>query len=259
MSEEKTTQRPPLKSGFSGSAGSSDTGITLGVFAKHWTPSATKTRLAASIGDLAAAEASRCFLEATLRRLGSPHFAPSSFTLAYSPAEQREAFERLAAEVNGDWFVAPQSAGDLGARMQRYFEAALQATRSALLVGSDSPHLPIDAVDEAIRWLGEPGDGPRLVLGPTEDGGYWLIGARGGLPPIFEAMPWSDPALLEKTLARLADAGWREGTDYRLLPRWYDVDDLDDLERLRRELPGGDASLRRLSEQLNELLGPLPS
>lgn len=256
MDQQKSTDRPPLCGGEGDPDTPSGGGFDLGVFAKHWTPGQTKTRLAASIGAETAAAVSRQFLQATLERLGSVRKQGLTHRLAYSPADRGPEFEALIAAVGGGWRAAPQSTGDLGTRMRLHFESALREARSAVLVGSDSPHLPLDAVAEAIDWLSDPLAERRLVLGPTTDGGYWLIGAAGQLPPIFEAMPWSDPALLQATLDRLAEAGWREGADYRLLPRWYDVDDEHDLARLRAELPCGDAQLMRLAARLDELLGP---
>lgn len=256
MAQENNAERTPLFGGGEG-LGPPERGVCgLGVFAKHWTPGQTKTRLAASIGIGAAADVSRQLLQTTLERLSKLRMPGLTRQLAYSPADRGPEFEALIAGVGGGWCAAAQSLGDLGTRMKLHFESALREAGSAVLVGSDSPHLPLEAVVEAIDWLSDPSAERRLVLGPTTDGGYWLIGAAGPLPPIFDAMPWSDPALLQATLDRLAEAGWREGADYRLLPRWYDVDDEHDLARLRAELPGGDAELVRLATRLDELLGP---
>lgn len=135
--------------------------------------------------------------------------------------------------------------------MAAFFQGA---TGAAVLVGSDSPDMPLSAVREAIDWLQEPGVDRRTVLGPTSDGGYWLIGVHGDLPPIFADMPWSETSLLATTKARLDDAGWMQGTDYRLLQPWYDVDEADDLARLRQGLPDGDLHLLALAKQLDALL-----
>lgn len=255
MNTPANRSRPPHESGFSGPLPPDRLGPVLGVFAKHWTPGRTKTRLAQSLGAEAAATVSKQFLRTTLQRLAALSTPGMSCRLAYSPADRGAEFERLLTEVGGEWSANPQSEGDLGARMKDFFVQALAEAPAAVLVGSDSPHLPLAAVGEALDWLGAPGFGRRCVLGPTTDGGYWLIGAAGTPPPLFDAMPWSDPSLFATTLARLGEAGWREGTEYRLLPRWYDVDDQQDLDRLRCELPGGDPELVRLAATLDSLLG----
>jgi hypothetical protein len=71
-----------------------------------------------------------------------------------------------------------------------------------------------------------------VVLGPTEDGGYYLIGMRVPAPALFESMPWSTPAVLGRTLERAQRLGLRVAC----LPTWFDVDTGADLERLRVEL-----------------------
>lgn len=228
--------------------------LTIGVFAKHWTPGAAKTRLAASIGDATAAAVSRLFVETTLRRL-----TPVGDTLrarlavVATPAERVEAFQRLVEPLGEHWLVQTQATGALGARMRAFFA---QQSGPALLVGSDTPHLPIDAVQQAARFLTEASP-RRAALAPTEDGGYWLVGCAGEAPPLFDGMPWSQPALFDASERRLEAVGYREGVDYRRLARWYDIDESDDLSRLRRDIgPTRDAALADLSAGLDALLGP---
>ena len=74
------------------------------------------------------------------------------------------------------------------------------------------------------------------MLGATEDGGYYLVGAYKREPPIFAAMPWSTPDLWSATLRELDAAGWQRAVDYELIPTWYDIDTIDDLTRLHREM-----------------------
>lgn len=202
--------------------------VRMGVFAKHWTPGRAKTRLASAIGPNAAAEAARRFVDAVLRRLDG-EFADQR--LAFTPADQLPAFEEALPTGPVPWRLEPQpELPTLGERMRWYFDAARRdGTNAALLVGSDSPDMPLDEVRRAAGLLTTSGASVRLVLGPTFDGGYWLIGVRGEPPPVFEAMPWSTPQLMEATVAALDAAGWRRGRDYQFLTRWYDVDTADDL------------------------------
>jgi glycosyltransferase A (GT-A) superfamily protein (DUF2064 family) len=107
-----------------------------------------------------------------------------------------------------------------------------------VLIGADSPTLPLEYMHQAFAELHR----SEIVLGPSDDGGYYLVGlaraALGGresssdLPPIFHDMPWGTPQVWSETLDRLD----RAGRSYAVLPRWYDVDELADLERLRDEL-----------------------
>lgn len=199
----------------------------LCLLAKHWTPGKVKTRLAASIGDSEAANCFREFLRTLLSRLAAVAEARS---LVYWPLDEHEAFAAIA---GAGWRVEPQSAGGLGERMRAVFEAKLTSQHDCcVLLGGDSPNLPTQYVEQAFASL----ESARLVLGPTDDGGYYLIGARGEVPPVLDDMPYSTPELWAKTIERLAGLGWAEGTDYVVLPPWYDVDTAADLARLRREL-----------------------
>ena len=195
----------------------------LGMFVKYWEPGRVKTRLAASLGDQAASSLYRHFVFALVRRLAA---VGQRRVLVYTPAERRPEFEALA---NEHWSSAPQAGGDLGQRIQAYFADAFQAGATrVLLVGSDSPTLPVEYLQEAFRLLAR----VPVVLGPADDGGYYLVGAAGSVPPIFAGISWSTPQVWPQTVQRLRDAG----CPYGVLPPWYDVDDPAGLRRMVREL-----------------------
>lgn len=199
----------------------------LCLLAKHWTPGKVKTRLAASIGDCEAADCFREFVGTLLSRLAAVAEARS---LVYWPLEEREAFAAIA---GAGWRVEPQSAGGLGERMRALFDSKITSQNDCcVLLGCDSPNVPTEYIEQAFTSL----KSARLVLGPTDDGGYYLIGARGEVPPVLDDMPYSTPELWAETIERLTGFGWAEGTDYVILPPWYDVDTAADLARLRREL-----------------------
>ena len=196
----------------------------LGVFAKYWQPGAVKTRLAADIGPDAAAAVHRESVAVLLHRLSGVHC--NRRVLAYSPAERVEDFSRLA---GSDWTVQPQSDGDLGSRMHDFFQKAfLSGAQRVVLVGSDSPTLPLESVLAAFDLLRQ----IPVVLGPSEDGGYYLIGAKGSVPDIFENIDWSTDQVWSQTISRLE----RRGVDLGRVRPWYDVDVLQDLQRLDSEL-----------------------
>ena len=206
------------------------------MFAKYWRPGAVKTRLAAAIGDVAAAEVYRRFIVTLLARLDG---VAERQQLCYWPDESAAEFQALPLDT---WQLVPQSSGDLGARMRHYFEAAFAAgSRRVVLIGSDSPDLPLEYISRAFEQL----QSHAVVLGPSDDGGYYLVGAAGGVPPIFDGVEWSSPRVWAQTLAALSAAGMKHFE----LPPWYDVDELADLQRLSLHL----AASRELDEPLWKL------
>lgn len=217
----------------------------LGVFAKYWEPGSVKTRLAASIGEQAAADLYRLFLKSVLDR-GRQEFSGRR-VLAYSPPDQSSAFQALA---GADWQLQAQAHGDLGARMSHYFQTAFASDYSkVVLLGSDSPNLPPGTIASAFRAL----DSATVVLGPSEDGGYYLIGMREFVPQVFCDIAWSTGRVYEQTTARLArDIRWQA------LTTWYDVDEAIDLQRLRSELANDDGRgsgvVQRICAAIDEAL-----
>jgi len=215
----------------------------LGIFAKHWTPGLVKTRLAATLGKGRAAEVQRLFVQTLLNRFC---IAADSQILAFDPPASENEFQTAAGPA---WQLQPQGGGDLGQRMAAFFAAGLARARRVVLIGSDSPDLPASFVAEAFKALNE----VDVVLGPAADGGYYLVGARGSVPPIFSEISWSTADVWSQTIAQLAASRLR----WHELPRWYDVDTPDDLARLRnalRQSIAGDEHLAVLAERLDLLL-----
>ena len=105
---------------------------------------------------------------------------------------------------------------------------------SYIQVGSDSPTLPLDLVDRAFATL----KNNDVVLGPTTDGGYYLVGAARRVPDIFDGILWSTSRVWQQTVERLCAADIAFG----VLDSWYDVDDRATLERLCEELCGPDTA-----------------
>ena len=211
----------------------------LGMFAKYWEPGEVKTRLAASIGPLRAAGVQRLFVETLARRFGA---VADQRLLVHTPAGKRDEFRRA---LGSQWELEVQAAGDLGERMQRFFTAALARAERVVLIGSDSPDLPVAFLHEAFAAL----ETHDVVLGPAADGGYYLIGAASRAPPVFDGIAWSTPDVWPQTRARLQTAG----TAWHALPEWYDVDDQTGLKALAFRL--GDAA--RTDRELEALLGGL--
>ena len=205
-----------------------DNGRVLGLFAKWPSPGAVKTRLAA-VGDAAwAARAARAFLLDTLERLA---VVDARRVLVFAPPEREADFTGI---VAGRFALAPQGDGDLGRRLAAFVGRELDAgARAVVLVGADSPTLPLEHVERAFAEL----EHADAVLGPAADGGYYLVGCGPSRPPLFEGVAWGGGRVLADTVAALADPRWR----LAVLPPWYDVDTLADWAMLSGHL----AALRR--------------
>lgn len=150
-----------------------------------------------------------------------------SLVVAVEPASGVPAVSALLPGVE----VIPQVGGDLGARMRAVIEDRLAHGASAvLLIGSDHPTVPRAQLQQAIAWLQEGRD--QLVLGPSADGGYCVIGLTRPHPELFREMPWSQADLRQHTVARAAS----QRLLVRQLASWYDVDTPEDVERLQEAL-----------------------
>ena len=195
----------------------------LGVLGKYWEPGAVKTRLAQSIGKETAANIYKAFLETTLGRCGA---VDADHTLAFWPPDREREMASLAGD---DWHLLPQSDGNLGERMRDFFERALQQPETrVVLIGSDSPHLPLGYIEEAFERLRD----VPVVMGPSDDGGYYLVGATRLVPEMFTDIDWSSQDVWQQTEAKLKATGTR----FDQLPTWYDVDEEADLKRLLKDL-----------------------
>lgn len=195
----------------------------FGVFAKYWEPGKVKTRLASEIGAVEAATIYRSFIEVLLTRLGT---AIDRRLVAFSPPESIAAFQLIVPER---WEVVPQIGENLGERMANFFvDRFREGASKVVLVGSDSPNLPPEFVDQAFDEL----DRQPIVIGPTDDGGYYLIGMNRPVTQVFDCIQWSTPQVLTQTLQRLDQLGCGFG----LLTPWFDVDTRDDLRRLVEEI-----------------------
>jgi uncharacterized protein len=200
----------------------------LGLFAKEPRPGAVKTRLGPGPAPDWGARVARAFLLDALTRFST---VADCRVLVFAPAGAGQEFAAL---TQGRFELAPQGDGDLGQRMSRFIAGRLEAGAEAVvLVGADSPTLPVAWVEQAFDELRR----ADVVLGPALDGGYYLIGCGRRVPPVFDGVAWSTSRVLADTMARLTDPSWR----LALLPPWYDVDTPDDWVLLR----GHVAALRR--------------
>ncbi len=133
---------------------------------------------------------------------------------------------------------AKQEEGDLGERMFHCFKSLVdQGFERCLIVGTDSPTLPLNRLEAAFAALDGPG---AAVLGPTLDGGYYAVGCCDPRPDMFDQVTWSADSTLTDTMRAFERVGYRT----TLLEPWWDVDEPPDLARLRRD-PGIGPRTRR--------------
>ena len=199
-------------------------GSVLGVFGKRPEPGRVKTRLAAEFGDGFAAMAHEAMLFDALETWSPGRFLDPGGrrVLVYSPEDAGPWFDE---RVPASWALQPQAEGDLGARMRAFFEGefAEGATR-VVVIGADSPTLDPSILISAFLCL----ESKDVVLGPSTDGGYYLLGCRPPAPMLFEGVDWGTAAVLGQTLERLQGSG----RSLAVLPPWYDVDTPDDWRML---------------------------
>ncbi|MBI1923688.1 glycosyltransferase [Candidatus Poribacteria bacterium] len=168
--------------------------------------------------------------------IGEPHLPTESHSsvhlvIAYTPPNSRSALQAL---IGQKAIYIPQVGADLGERLISAAQWACgQNYAKFLFVGSDSPTLPIQYVERALDLL----DSRDVVIGPSMDGGYYLIGFSAGgaalaIPAIFEDITWSTDLVFRQTLEKVQSVNARLG----LLPPWYDVDTFADLQLLRNHL-----------------------
>lgn len=207
------------------------------VFSKPAVPGRVKTRLVGELSSEQAADLHQAFLDDLLERLaGSAHEIRIAWALEGGETQPASEFPAMT-----------QQGRDLGERLFDALSRAGREHRWCAAVGSDHPELPVCRVDKAFELLGE---GADLVLGPAEDGGYYLVAARRETlrPEIFADIPWSTSRVLEATVERSELLGLR----LELLPPGHDVDTPEDLPRLASYLadhPGECPRTRELFER----------
>jgi len=198
-----------------------------------------KTRLASLLGLDGALELHRAMLLdglALLRRASGGTIVPVVAFGGPDGPVPGESDPELDAALSG-LTLLPQRGDDLGERLQATFRSLFdRGFRLVVIFGSDSPTLPPDRLRQAFTRLQA---GAEVVIGPAEDGGYYLIGARRLPAGIFTNIPWGGAGVLRATRAALR----RSGAACSLLDPWYDVDRPGDLDRLRRDLAGATAAV----------------
>lgn len=197
------------------------------VMAKRPAPGRTKTRLMPALSPESAAAFYECLLLDTIDRIR----ARDDATLVIAVDEPESV----------DWFtaVAPdaqqvlQQGQMLGERLDAVMSECLNRFDAVFAINSDSPDVPDTHLTDAFVALDHPDT--DVVLAPTVDGGYWLIGWKQRWAPMVREVIMSTPTVAEDTLA----IAKRLGARAVIAPTWHDVDDPEDLARLRTAIDGG--------------------
>jgi rSAM/selenodomain-associated transferase 1 len=180
-------------------------------------PGQVKTRLIPVIGAAGAAELYEGLLCSTLEMAVNSGLCPVD--LWCGPSMAHPFFQQCRQRYGVELYE--QTRGDLGRRMAHALESASQTSQPLVLIGADCPALSADDLEEAFDLLDQ---GSEVVLGPAEDGGYYLVGMRGLYPFIFDDIPWSTSAVLGMTQTRLNS----RGVKWQCLAPHRDLDTADD-------------------------------
>ncbi len=201
----------------------------LAVMAKAPVAGKVKTRLTPSITPEQAAVLNACFLKDTIGSLAdATALTGARWVISYTPIGEEASFDGI---LPPGALLLPQRGNGFGERLLRTTEDLFACGFSSVcLIDSDSPTVPTRAFVRAVEALAAPGD--RVVLGPSDDGGYYLLGLNQRHSCVFEDISWSTAAVARQTRERAEQVG----LPVISLQTWYDVDEVVSLKRLRREL-----------------------
>ena len=199
----------------------------LVVFVKDPIPGRVKTRLTPRITPDEAAKLYKAFtldIISNARKL--KRNSVNNVTVAYTPIGAEKAFRKLVKQPTN---FLPQKGKNLGERMKNAFKQSFaEGAKRVVIIGTDSPTLPVSYIQKAFDILKK----IPIVIGPTFDGGYYLIGLSGLNDDIFDGIGWGTSRVFDQTLTRIKSLN----TQVYVLPPWYDVDTSEDLEFLRSHL-----------------------
>lgn len=196
------------------------------MMAKTPRPGYVKTRLRPALSDEQCAELARCLLIDTAAKVKD---VAAATVIAYAPDDSGD---EMRSHVSCGGRLIAQRGSDLGERLESAItEIDTEGFGPVVVIGTDSPTLPTSYIESTFKHLQEKTN--SIVIGPTDDGGYYLIGMSRPEITLFRNISWGTGNVFEQTLARA-----REISDVSIveLPRWYDIDEPDDIFRLISEL-----------------------
>jgi uncharacterized protein len=203
----------------------------LAVMTKAPRAGQVKTRLVPPLSPEEAAQLNISFLRDTAAAIAKACGATARGVAVYTPIGAEATYINI---LPNNFDLVPQRGDGFGERLAFATEDLFQCGFSSVcLIDSDSPTVSGDVYAEAVEILSKPGE--RVVLGPSDDGGYYLIGLKRNHPQLFERIDWSTERVLEQTKQRARELS----LEVALLSTGYDVDDAATLRRLCDELLSG--------------------
>ena len=206
----------------------------LAVMTKAPRAGQVKTRLVPPLTPEEAAQLNSCFLRDTTAAIAEACNKTASGVAVYTPAGCESAYADILPNV---FDLLPQRGDDFGERLSCAADDLFHCGFSSVcLIDSDSPTVSAAIYSKAVQLLSM--EGNRVVLGPSDDGGYYLIGLKRNRAELFERIDWSTERVLDQTMKRAEELN----IEVALLPSCYDVDDRTALARLCTELLGRDSA-----------------
>lgn len=198
------------------------------IFVKNPAPGKVKTRLAKEMGEAEAVSVYKALLAIT-------HQATAPLNCAKKVYYQDDIGKHDLWD-EGDFVKCRQSNGGLGEKMEAVFRENLKQFSKTVIIGSDCPDIKPELLEEAFGQLEQ----HDAVIGPAEDGGYYLLGLKTFEPALFTNKSWSTDRVLEETLETLRERGYT----YHLLPVLNDIDTPEDLRKspLKDQFPQRDGA-----------------
>ena len=192
------------------------------LFARDLILGQVKTRLSSLFDDETILRLYTCFVEDSLEKIRQVDNADCF--VGISPSNISGFFDGI---EDSDTRLFIQQGKDLGDKMRQAFvDRFSDGYKKVVIIGSDSPSLPVSYINQALN------SDKDLMLGPSTDGGYYLIAMTGKVSEVFDGITWGTEQVLDETLNRVKKAG----VSLELLPVWYDVDFPEDLKFLKTHL-----------------------
>lgn len=191
--------------------------------AKAPLPAQVKTRMIPSLDPLTVSNLYYNFL---LDKIEQVKNIKAQAFIAYTPETEFDFFRSIAPP---GFDLINQVGSDLGERLANISRSLFgHGFKKVLILDSDTPNLPVEYIEKGLEQL----DNSDVVIGPCEDGGYYLIGLRASQPHLFRDIPWSTSRVTELTVNKAQSSG----LIVSLLEKWYDIDTPEDLKRLKNEM-----------------------
>jgi uncharacterized protein len=197
-------------------------GNAVVLFARDPVLGKVKTRLSPFLNDETILQLYTCFLHDSLDKIRQVENA--DLFIGVAPSNQSGFFTGM---PGADMRIFVQEGKELGDKMRRAIQDRFaEGYEKVVIIGSDSPSLPVSYIEQALA------SDKDMVLGPSTDGGYYLIGMKGKLTEVFEGVTWGTEKVLQETCDHLVPGG----VALELLPVWYDIDGPEDLKFFKTHL-----------------------